>query len=176
MVQPQDGAQVRNKPPRKARGGDRDAKTDNERCRVISPASKNRKRMKKYKAHIECNKDGFYSVYVEEGLPFGVIGEGKTVEAAKSDFLAVYEAMRQDYREETGEDVLAEFCFVTEISALLQQYKGMLTLSGLSQITGVNKGQLSQYLCGRRNPSLKTQEQIKQAVQAFAQELSQAFA
>ena len=127
-------------------------------------------------AHIECGTDGRYSVYQNEDLPFGFFGEGKSVKEAKEDFLAVFEAMRQDHLERTGENVEVEFEFVYDASAFLQYYKGLLTLAGLSRMTGINKGQLSQYVTGRRHPSPKTQERIKVSVQQFAQELSRAMA
>lgn len=130
--------------------------------------------MRQLIAHIECNKSGLFSVYVDSDMPFGIIGEGRTAEEAKENFLAVYEEMRLDHQERTGECVEFSFSFTLDASAFLQKYKGILTLSGLSHVTGINKGQLSQYLCGRRNPSDKTQAKIKKAVQAFAMELSQA--
>jgi hypothetical protein len=128
------------------------------------------------KAHIESGSDGWYSVYHNEDLPFGFFGEGKTAEEAKKDFLAVFEAMRKDHLERTGENVEVEFEFVYDASAFLQHYKGLLTLAGLSRMTGINKAQLSQYVCGRRHPSSKTQERIKVSVQQFADELSRAMA
>lgn len=127
-------------------------------------------------AHIECGSDGWYSVYHNEDLPFGFFGEGKTVKEAKEDFLATFEGFRKDHFEETGEMVEAEFEFVYDASAFLQHYKGLLTLAGLSRMTGINKGQLSQYVTGHRHPSPKTQEKIKVSVQQFAQELSHAMA
>lgn len=131
---------------------------------------------RKIKAHIECNNDGFYTVYFEEDLPFGCFGEGRSAKEAKEDFLGVFEAMRLKHLERTGENVEAEFEFVYDASAFLQYYKGLLTLAGLSRMTGINKGQLSQYVTGRRHPSPKTQERIKVSVQQFAQELSRAMA
>jgi len=67
-----------------------------------------------------------------------------------------------------------DFDFVYDTSAFLQQYKGLLTLSGLSRMTGINKAQLSQYVCGRRHPSPKTGEKIKASVKRFAEELAHA--
>lgn len=127
-------------------------------------------------AHIECGSDGWYSVYHNEDLPFGFFGEGRTVRAAKEDFLATFEEFRKDHLEETGENVEAEFDFVYDASAFLQHYKGMLTLSGLSKMTGINKEQLSQYVRGQRHPSPRTQERIKAGVMQFADELSRAMA
>ena len=131
---------------------------------------------KKCVAHIECNKDGFYSVYSEEDFPFGFFGEGNTAKEAKQDFLNLFEAMRKDHYLRTGELVEAEFVFVYDASAFLQHYKGILTLSGLSRITGINKVQLSQYVCGKRHPSEKTQRKIKASVISFAEELKHAMA
>ncbi len=131
---------------------------------------------KHIKAHIECNSNGFYTVYHNEDLPFGFFGEGNSVKAAREDFLATFEAMREDHLKRTGENVEAEFEFVYDASAFLQHYKGLLTLAGLSRMTGINKGQLSQYVTGHRHPSPKTQEKIKVSVQQFAQELSRAMA
>lgn len=127
-------------------------------------------------AHIECNNSGFYTVYFEEDLPFGCFGEGFSAEEAKDDFLRVFEEMRNRHQERTGENVEAEFDFVYDASAFLQHYKGLLTLAGLSRMTGINKAQLSQYVTGRRHPSAKTQERIKASVQQFAQELGRAMA
>ena len=131
---------------------------------------------RKCTAHIECNSEGFYSVYAEEDFPFGFFGEGDTVEEAKHDFLGTFDAFCQDHFKRTGEKVEAEFTFVYDASAFLQHYKGILTLSGLSRITGINKVQLSQYVCGRRHPSQKTQQKIKASVISFAEELKHAMA
>lgn len=127
-------------------------------------------------AHIESNSNGFYTVYYNEDLPFGFFGEGYSVKEAKQDFLDTFEAMRQDHLERTGENIEVEFSFVYDASAFLQYYKGLLTLAGLARMTGINKAQLSQYVCGRRHPSPKTQERIKLSVQQFAEELSHAMA
>ena len=127
-------------------------------------------------AHIECNRNGFYSVYAEEDFPFGFFGEGNTVEEAKVDFLGTFDAFCQDHYKRTGEQIEAEFIFVYDASAFLQHYKGILTLSGLSRITGINTVQLSQYVCGRRHPSHKTQMKIKNSVISFADELKHAMA
>ncbi len=128
----------------------------------------------KITAHIECGNDGKYSVYFNENLPFGCFGEGRTAEEAKDDFIGTFNAFRLEHLKKTGENVEAEFDFVYDASAFLQHFKGMLTLSGMSKITGINKAQLSQYVCGRRHPSPKTEAKIKASVKKFAEELSKA--
>ena len=123
------------------------------------------------RAHVECNKNGFYTVYPEGELPFGLFGEGSSANEAIRNFLDVFETMRQKHLQREGVDVQVNFEFIYDASAFLQHYKGMLTLSGLSRITGINKAQLSQYVCGTRRPSLRTQIRIKTSVKSFANEL-----
>lgn len=177
MVQPDNRQNVLHKPSRKRGNPDRDTKKNNQGGGALSPPlPQTNKGMKEVIAHIESNKKGFFSIYVEEDLPYGIIGDGYSVEEAKEDFLAVYEASRADYKDRTGEDIEFSFRFVMDASAFLRHYKGVLSLAGLSHVVGINKAQLSQYVCGTRNPSPKTQEKIKQAITAFAEELSHTFA
>jgi hypothetical protein len=126
------------------------------------------------KAHVECNNKGWYSVYTKESFPFGFFGEGRNADEAMRDFLNVFEAMSEAHQHDTGEKIVVEFEFVYDASAFLQHYKGLLTLSGLSRMTGINKGQLSQYVCGRRHPSPRTNERMRQSVRRFAEELANA--
>ena len=124
------------------------------------------------KAHVECNNRGWFSVYTEDEFPFGFFGEGNNADDAVKDFINVYTAMREDHLHRTGENIEVEFVFTYDTSAFLQHYKGLLTLSGLSRMTGINKAQLSQYVCGRRHPSRRTGEKIRQSVKQFAEELA----
>ena len=76
---------------------------------------------KNCKAHVECNKQGWFSVYTEEEFPFGFFGEGSSAEEAMNDFLNVFEAMRKDCFQSTGENTDTEFEFVHDTSAFLQK-------------------------------------------------------
>lgn len=108
--------------------------------------------MKKIKAHIESNGNGWFSVYTNHEFPFGVIGEGATVEEAKTDFLNVFSEMSKMHEERTGQCVKAEFEFELDMSAILQECKSYISFVWLSKATGINKTQLSQYACGTRKP------------------------
>ena len=57
----------------------------------------------------------------EEEFPFGFFGEGSSAEEAMNDFLNVFEAMRKDYFQSTGENTDTEFEFVHDTSAFLQK-------------------------------------------------------
>ena len=69
------------------------------------------------KAHVECNKQGWFSVYTEKEFPFGFFGEGCSAEEAVKDFLNVFAAMREDYFQSTGENIDAEFEFVYDTNS-----------------------------------------------------------
>ena len=121
-------------------------------------------------AHIECNGSGFYSIYVEhDDLPFNFFGDGETEQAAKDDFLAVYEAMREDYKERTDEDVEVSFTFVKDMSAVLQECKEYISFAYLSQLTGISKAMLSQYACGTRKPKPAQREKIVGGIHQIGQ-------
>ena len=66
-----------------------------------------------------------------------------------------------------------EFDFSYDVPSFLAYYKGLLTLAGLSRVTGINQSQLSQYVSGYRRPSAKTTKKIESSLHSFGQELSQ---
>ena len=125
--------------------------------------------MKKCEAHVESNGAGWYSVYCNENFPFGVLGEGATIEEAERDFLAVFNEMRTNYKERTGEDVEATFTFVKDISAVLQECKEYISFAYLAQITGISKVMLSQYACGTRKPKAAQRERIVGGIHQIGQ-------
>jgi len=123
---------------------------------------------------IERGIDGTYSAFMDaKNLSFGLIGDGSTVKETIEDFTISYEEMKTYYQEAGKEFKELEFVFKYDVSSFLQYYSGILSLAGLEVLTGVNKGQLSHYSTGHRQPSQKTIEKIEKKLQAFGQELSQ---
>ena len=116
--------------------------------------------MTEYEAHVESNGAGWYSVYCNEQFPFGFFGEGATVEEAERDFLATFEAFRNEHKARTGEDVQASFTFVKDMSAILQECKEFISFAYLSHLTGISKAMLSQYACGTRRPKPAQRDKI----------------
>lgn len=53
----------------------------------------------KTKVFIEGNNtDGFTAYIADEGAPYGLIGEGNTLEETKTDFFSAYQEMRGLYQ------------------------------------------------------------------------------
>ena len=121
-------------------------------------------------AHIECNKAGFFSVYTNDNLPFGLFGEGRSAELAKKDFISVFEAMCKNHESHTGERIEADINFVYDTSALLQEYKNIISFVALSKVTGINKAQLSQYACGNRHPKPEQRRRIIEGIHSIGKE------
>ena len=129
--------------------------------------------MKKVDVIIERGKDGSYSAYMDEhNLNYDLLGDGETVDMAISDFMNSYDEMKQYYKESGKEFKEVDFDFKYDLSSFLQHYSDVLTLAGLSRLTGVNRGQFSHYVTGHRRPSPKTVDKIDKKLHDFAHELS----
>ncbi len=124
-------------------------------------------------AVIERGADGTYGVFIEsDNVPFGVIGDGKTIAEAVADFNNSVEEMRVYYAEKGKEFPQLEFEFKYDTASFLQQYAYAFTLAGLGRITGVNQRQLSHYINGVRKPSEKTTRKIENSLHKFGAEIA----
>ena len=122
---------------------------------------------------IEQNSKGRYSAYIsDKRIKFGVLGEGKTVDETVEDFMVGYEEMKETYLSEGKSFSDLEFDFKYDIASFLSSYSNVLSLAGLSHLTGLNQGLLSHYVTGRKKPKQKTVSKIKNSVQAFGKTLS----
>jgi len=130
--------------------------------------------MKKVNAIIERANDGNYSIYMDaDNISYLITGTGKTAEEAIRNFKINYEDMRHYYAEVGKAFVEVEFNYIYDMASFLSYFSKAFTLAGLSRITGINQGQLSHYVTGRRNPSKQTIEKIEKSVHCFAKDLSQ---
>ena len=129
---------------------------------------------KKINVVIERGIDGSFSAYIaDDNCEFGCIGEGKSVEETKADFMKAVGEMQEVYAEEGSKFPDVEFDFIYDMASFLNYYAYAFSLAGLARITGVNKGQLSHYVTGRRRPSKSTVEKIEQSLHDFANEIGQ---
>lgn len=128
---------------------------------------------KKINVVIEWGVDGTYSAFIaDNNCKFGCIGEGKNVEETKTDFLAAVDDMKEVYRKNGKEFPDVEFNFTYDVASFLNYYAYAFSLAGLARITGVNQGQLSHYVTGRRKPSKTTIEKIEKSLHDFAVEIA----
>ena len=112
---------------------------------------------------IERGADGTYDANMEylHDVPFGLLGQGKTVTEAIDDFYDSYGEIKAMYQAEGKECPALEFEFKYDMPSFLQNYAYAFTLAGLERITGVNQRQLSHYINGVKKPCEKTAERLK---------------
>lgn len=122
---------------------------------------------------IERGLDGSYTAHFsDERMPFGLIGDGHSVGEAVADFYQTNEDMRAYYAQAGKPFPEVNYNFVYDMPSFLQYYAYAFTLAGLERITGVNQGQLSHYITGRRKPSEKTIRKIEERIHAFGEEIA----
>lgn len=130
--------------------------------------------MRKVNVIIERGADGSFSAYMDgENLPYGLIGEGQTVQETKEDFMVAYDDMRTCCAERKEQFVELEFNFKYDVASFLQFYAFAFTLAGLERITGVNQKQLSHYINGVKKPRPETIVKIETSLHRFGQEIGQ---
>ena len=130
--------------------------------------------MRKVNAIIERAGDGTYSIYSDADpneLGYLVTGTGETVDEAKRYFEAGYEDMRRHYAEEGKPFTEVEMVYQYDMASFLEYFTKAFSLAGLSRITGINQGQLSHYVTGRRTPSVRTKEKMQRSIRSFANDL-----
>ena len=130
--------------------------------------------MKRINAIIERASDGTYSVYQDDtDMTYLITGTGHTVDEAVRCFHEGYKDMKSYYEKKGKPFEEVEFVFKYDVSSFLSYYSKAFSLAGLSRITGINQGQLSHYLTGRRSPSPRTVRRIEDSIHTFAQNLLQ---
>lgn len=122
---------------------------------------------------IERSHDGTYSIYMDAPkMNYLVTGTGSTAEEAINTFMGGYEDVKRLYSKKGKKFEEVEFSFKYDMASFLSYYSKAFSLAGLSRITGINQGQLSHYVTGRRNPSKTTIAKIQNSIHAFASDLS----
>ena len=128
----------------------------------------------KVTAIIERNSKGRYFAYInDERITFGILGEGKTVDETIEDFKIGYQEMKETYQSVGKEIPELEFEFKYDTASFLSAYSNILSLAGMSRLTGLNQGLLSHYVTGRKRPTQKTVSKIRNSVHEFGKSLCQ---
>ncbi len=108
----------------------------------------------------------------KEGIPFGLLGQGRTVEEAKEDFINSYEEMMELMNDEGIECPELEFEFLFDTASFLTSVSSTFTMAGLSKITGINRKQLGHYVQGTSKPSAKTATRIQESIISYVNEIA----
>lgn len=129
--------------------------------------------MNKITVLIEKDENGYGAVTVnlEHAV---IIGDGKTVEEAKSDFMSSYQEILETYTER-GEEIPAElrnpvFEYTYDISALFDAFK-FLNASKFAESIGISPSLMRHYKSGDTYISAKQAKKIEAGLHRIAREL-----
>lgn len=130
-------------------------------------------------AIIERAEDGTYDVYCIKEM---FSGAGTSVAEAKADMMTQMELFKTTAKEEGLRyprflDGEFEISYTYDIKSILVYYvkNGILSLSGLEKITGINQKQLWAYLNGT-TPRKAQAERIERGLNNFAKDINAIFA
>lgn len=123
-------------------------------------------------ALIEKGKDGRYTIYTPD-LQSTIIGDGNTVEEAKTDFDNTVKEVLESY-EETGEPLPEELIGITfeykyDMPSFLNCYN-YLNMTKLADRAGINPSLMRQYKQGQY-VSEKQASKIQDAIHKIGREL-----
>jgi hypothetical protein len=106
-------------------------------------------------------------------MTYCVNGGGTTAKEAIADFYGAYEDMKAYYQEVNKPFEEVEIDFHYDVASFLNYYSKVLTLSGLEQLTGVDRRQLGHYASGHRHPRPAMVQKIEGALHKFSQDIGQ---
>lgn len=125
---------------------------------------------------IEKGLDSGFDVRTDDtfNADYMVLGQGATIDEAKTDFMVCYNDIKELYKDEKKPFVeITEMVYKYDTASFLAYYSKVFSYAALERLTGVNQTQLSQYVQGYRKPSPKTTKKIETALHNLANELQQ---
>ena len=120
---------------------------------------------------VEQTKDGYFSCFVKEEIPFvGLLGYGDTSEAAIADLMEFYEQSKLELTAEGK--TLPELNFVVhyDMPSFFNRFN-FLNQSKIAERAGINPSLMRKYTSGVANAGQKQYEKLYAAVQSLAKEM-----
>lgn len=104
----------------------------------------------------------------------GIYAAGDSIEATKADTYEAIRLIKKNLPEERWpEQIKGEFEIEWhfDVPSFLEYYGGIISLSGMEKLTGINQRQLSNYLNHRSVPRRKQADRIITGMHKFAREI-----
>ena len=135
--------------------------------------------MTSIEAIIERAADGTYTVYCKHEI---FSGAGESIDQAKEDMkrqMAFYKetAIAEGFKHPAFLDEAFDISYQVDMTSLLKYYvgNGILSLAGVSKMTGINQKQLWAYLNGTK-PRKQQIDRMEKGFRRLLQDLSTIFA
>jgi len=127
--------------------------------------------MKTITVIIERSKD-LYWAYAENVE--GIYGGGETVDEVKQSIIKAIALLKEHNTSEYIPSILKgdyQLAYKFDTESFLKHYKGILTNSAISRLSGINPTLIQHYASGLKKPRKAQIEKLENAIHAFGREL-----
>lgn len=120
---------------------------------------------------VEQGKDGYFSCYLEEEIPYlGLHGYGESSQEAIDDFLAFYKEGKAMLAEQGKEVPEIEFTIKYDMASFFNRFD-FLNKSKIAEKAGINPSLLRKYTSGVAKAGKQQYEKLSKAVKSLATEM-----
>lgn len=120
---------------------------------------------------VEQGKDGHFSCYVEEEVPYlGLMGYGESSKEAINDLMAFYEEGKALMAKDGKEVPEMEFSVKYDMASFFNRFD-FLNQTKIAEKAGINPSLLRKYTSGVVKAGKKQYEKLNKAVKALATEM-----
>lgn len=120
---------------------------------------------------VEQTKDGYFSCFVKEDIPYvGLFGYGDSSEEAISNLISFYEESKEELAQEGKTLPKLEFTVHYDMPSFFDRFN-FLNQTKIAERAGINPSLLRKYTSGVAKAGQKQYDKLHKAVQALAQEM-----
>ena len=120
---------------------------------------------------IEQTKDGYFSCFVEEELPYvGLLGYGDSSQEAIDDLISTYTQLKEDLKAEGKDLPDLEFVVHYDMPSFFNRFN-FLNQSKIAEKAGINPSLMRKYTSGVARAGQKQYDKLHTAVQTLAKDM-----
>ena len=120
---------------------------------------------------VEQTKDGYFSCFVEEDIPYvGLLGYGSSSEEAIRSLVDFYKQMKTELKDEGKNLPELEFVVHYDMPSFFNRFN-FLNQSKIAERAGINPSLMRKYTSGVARAGSKQYEKLHAAVQSIANDM-----
>lgn len=120
---------------------------------------------------VEQGRDGYFSCYMEEEIPYlGLLGYGETSQQAIDELKSVYEEEKASLEKEGKMVPEIEFTVKYDMASFFDRFD-FLNKSKIAERAGINPSLLRKYTSGVAKAGRQQYEKLSKAVKSLATEM-----
>lgn len=120
---------------------------------------------------VEQNKDGYFSCFVKEEIPYlGLFGYGENSQEAIDSLISFYKESKEELAQEGKIVPDLEFVIHYDMPSFFNRFN-FLNVSKIAERAGINPSLMRKYTSGVANAGQKQYDKLHAAVQSLAKEM-----